>query len=110
MSDKSPMADVYAGDTDLRNVAQANGIHRSCFTVLAESEPGTFARIVNVLNIANTAPHRVTLERGCDERNLQISIEIMVALSTAQSIQRKLAQLTDVMAVEMGLGRSTEIE
>lgn len=109
MSDKSPMADVYAGDTDLRNVAQANGIHRFCFTVLAESEPGTFARIVNVLNIANTAPHRVTLERGCDE-SLQISIETMVALSTAQSIQRKLTQLTDVMAVEMGLGRSTEIE
>jgi acetolactate synthase regulatory subunit len=103
MNEKSAIADVYAGDTGLRNVADANGASRFCFTVEAESEPGTFARIVNVLTIANIAPHRVTMYRGCDASKLQISIELAVALSTAQSIQRKLTQLTDVTAVEMEL-------
>src|SRR6202040_3686311 len=100
-SESSPTADVYAGDTSrLSSADSANrGIHR--FTIEADAEPGTFARIANVLNVANIAPNRVVLERKDDDRTLSVTIELQVALSTAESIQRKLAQLTDVIHVAL---------
>src|ERR1700722_18017867 len=100
-SESSPTADVYAGDTSrLSSADTANpGIHR--FTIEADAEPGTFARIANVLNIANIAPNRVVLELKEDGQTLKVDIELGVASSTAQSILRKLAQLTDVTHVDM---------
>lgn len=92
--------DVYAGDmsSPSSDDTMNRGIH--CFTIEADAEPGTFARIANVLNIANVAPSRVILELKEDGRTLNIHIELGVGSSTAQSIQRKLTQLTDVIHVE----------
>jgi hypothetical protein len=106
--DKPPTADVYAGDTSSPNPADTanRGIH--FFNIEADAEPGTFARIVNVLNIANIAPNRVILELKESDRTLSVYIELGVGLSTAQSIQRKLAQLTDVMQVDMQSPPSNE--
>src|SRR5579859_2997623 len=101
-TDKSPTADVYAGDLSSSATVDATDGAIHCFTIEADAEPGTFARIANVLNIANIAPGRVSLE----ERNvgtLSIYIEIRVGFSMAQSIQRKLAQLTDVLHVHAGI-------
>jgi hypothetical protein len=61
-SDKSLHADVYAGDTASPRVVDAPGGAIHVFDIEADSEPGTFARIANVLNIANVAPNRVSLE------------------------------------------------
>ena len=60
-SDKSPTADVYAGDTSSLGAPALGGtVH--VFTIEADAESGTFARIANVSDIANSAPRRVSLE------------------------------------------------
>jgi hypothetical protein len=101
-SDKSPTADVYAADLSSPATGDATEGAIHCFTIEADAEPGTFARIANVLNIANTAPRRVSLEPK-NAGTLSICIEIRVGFSMAQSIQRKLAQLTDVLHVHAGI-------
>lgn len=106
-SEKSPIADVYAGDTSSPNISEATDDAVSIFNVVADSEPGTFARIANVLNIANVAPNRVILELKRNDRTLCIYIEMGVGPIIANSIQRKLAQLTDVIHVDMGMRPST---
>jgi hypothetical protein len=102
-SDKSPTADVYAGDT----LAPGSALPSSCvlhfFDIEADAEPGTFARVANVLNIANTAPHRATLLSKPNDGTLSIYIEIEVGPSMAQSIQRKLLQMTDVVRAGLGI-------
>jgi hypothetical protein len=72
-------------------------------TYFFDPEPGTFARIANVLNIANVAPNRVSLELKRNDGTLGIYIELRVGLRTAQAIQRKLAQLTDVIHADMSI-------
>src|SRR5258708_6699211 len=96
-SEKSPTADVYAWETSSPNTGDASGGAFVIFTIEADAQPGTFARIANVLNIANTAPSRVLLELKENDGTLSMHVELEVDLSTAQSIQRKLAQLTDVV-------------
>jgi hypothetical protein len=102
-SEKSPAADVYAGDTASPTVVDASDRAIHFFNIEADSEPGTFARIANVLNIANEAPNRVTLEFQRSVGTIIIYVELRVCLSTAQSIQRKLTQLTDVIHVDMSI-------
>ena len=101
VTEDPPTADVYAGDTSSpRTTDTANGgIH--VFNIRADAEPGTFARIANVLTIANIAPKRVVLELNANDRTLGVYIELEVGFNTAQSIQRKLAQLTDVIHVDL---------
>jgi hypothetical protein len=101
-SEKSPTADVYAGDTSSLDAVEASNGSIHFFEIEADSEPGTFARIANVLNIANIAPKRVMLEVKEADGSLSIYIELRAALNVAQSIQRKLTQLTDVMQVNIG--------
>lgn len=96
-----PTADVYAGDMSSPNAVDPRNRGDHVFNIEADAEPGTFARIANVLNIANVAPNRVILERNEDGRILSVYIELEAELNTAQSIQRKLSQLTDVIHVEM---------
>jgi hypothetical protein len=102
-SEESPAADVYAGDKDSPIVDDASDAAIHCFNIGADAEPGTFARITNVLNIANRAPNRVTLELNRNDGTLSIYIELRIGLSTAQSIQRKLAQLTDVIHTDVSI-------
>lgn len=101
-SEKSPTADVYAGDTSSPHAADESDVGIYFFAIEADSEPGTFARIANVLNIANIAPNRVILSPKENAVSLRIYIELRVALNTARSIQRKLTQLTDVIQVDIG--------
>jgi len=107
-SESAPTADVYAGDTSRLNSADTANRRVHCFTIEADAEPGTFARIANVLNIANIAPNRVILELQEDARTLSVYIELNVGLSTAESIQRKLAQLTDVIHVDLQMPPASE--
>jgi hypothetical protein len=99
-SDKTPTPDVYAGDT--ASTIDSAGESIRFFDIEADSDAGTFARIANVLNIANTAPNRVVLDLKRNDGTLCVYIEIGVGLDTAHSIQRKLAQLTEVRRVDMG--------
>jgi|ERR1700722_91127 len=96
-----PTADVYAGDTSSPRTADTVNGGIRVFNIRADAEPGTFARIANVLTIANIAPKRVVLELNENDQTLSVHIELGVGLNTAQSIQRKLAQLTDVIHVDM---------
>jgi hypothetical protein len=100
--DPSPTADVYAADLNSPNSDTTDGAIRF-FYIAADAEAGTFARIANVLNIANRAPGRVTLERMMNDGTLRVYVELEgISLEVAHSIQRKLAQLTDVRRVDMG--------
>jgi (p)ppGpp synthase/HD superfamily hydrolase len=99
LSDKAPTADVYADDiSSPATTATDNSVH--VFTIEADAEPGTFARIANVLNIANTTPRRVNLELKENRVTLSIQVDLAVSAVTARSIQRKLSQLTDVIEVD----------
>jgi len=101
-SENSPHADVYAGDLSATNPVSAADEPIRFFSIAADSEAGTFARIANVLNLANTAPSSVILEVR-EAGRLSIYVEIGgIGLGIAQSIARKLTQLTDVIRVEMG--------
>src|ERR1700734_3813463 len=99
--DESPAADVYAGD--LQFLSPADGAERviHVFTIEADSEPGAFVRIANVLNIANVAPSLAIVESTKQVGILSIYIEIAAGLDTANSIRRKLLQLTEVNQVEL---------
>jgi hypothetical protein len=100
-NDRPALADVYAGDVASATAADASNGTLCAFTLEADAEAGTFARIAGVLNIANVAPNRVTLDLNKDHGTLTVYIELRVGQSTAQSIQRKLAQLTDVIRVDL---------
>jgi hypothetical protein len=102
-SEKSPAADVYAGDTASPNAVDPSERAVHIFNIEADPEPGTFARIANVLNIANVAPNRVSLELKRNDGTLSIYIELRVGLGTAQAIQRKLTQLTNVIRADMSI-------
>jgi hypothetical protein len=102
-SDQSPRADVYAGDLSSPKAGDTVSEPLCFFDISADAEPGTFARIANVLNIANTAPNSVILEVRQVGR-LSIYIEIDgISLLIAESIARKLSQLTDVLRVNTGV-------
>jgi aspartokinase len=104
IADKSPTADVYAGDTASLIIsadAPAAAIH--FFKIEADAEPGTFARIANVMNIANVAPICVILKQQEMSTTLNIYIELRVVRDTAGSIHRKLAQLVDVTRADIGV-------
>jgi hypothetical protein len=102
-SEKSPAADVYAGDTASPGAVDPSERTIYLFNIEADSEPGTFARIANVLNIANVAPNRVSLELNRNDGTLIIYVELRGCLSAAQAIQRKLIQLTEVIHVDMSI-------
>ena len=96
---ESPTADVYAADLASPNTAAPDG-SICVIDILADAEPGAFARIANVLNIAHRAPHQVQLEHT-DDGLLRIHIELKIGVAAAQLIQRKLQQLTDVSSVDL---------
>jgi hypothetical protein len=100
-NDRPPLADVYAGDVASATAGDAPSGTLCVFDLEADAEAGTFARIAGVLNIANVAPNRVTLDLNKAHGTLTVHIELRVDRSTAQSIQRKLAQLTDMIQVDL---------
>jgi hypothetical protein len=102
-SDKSPTADVYAADTSSPTTVDARESAICFFDVEADFEPCAFARIANVLTIANVSPSCVILRHKTNDGTLSVYIELAVGLNTAHSIQRKLSQLTDVIHVNIGI-------
>jgi hypothetical protein len=100
-SSATTTADVYAGDIASHTPLVRWAVDRYLFQIEAEAEPGTFARIANLLNIANIAPDRVTLRLNESRHTLRVNIELTASFATAQSIQRKLKQLTDVIHADM---------
>ena len=95
------VADVYAADT--AQARAGGGADATCYMycVQADPDPDVLSRVAAVCNLANVAPRRVTLERGVDQR-ICIEIELDgISSSTADSIRRKLLQLTCVTAVDL---------
>jgi len=95
------IADVYAADTaqDRPN----GGVDKTCYvySLEADPDPDVLSRVAAVCNLANVAPRRVSLERCADQR-VTIGVELDgISASTADSIRRKLLQLTCVTSVEL---------
>jgi hypothetical protein len=100
-SDKVALADVYAGDTGKdRSVPDADtGTFR--FLIETDADADAFGRVANLFTIANVAPQCVRIERLGFER-LSFCVDISgISGTTADSIRRKLAQLTPVTSVEL---------
>jgi hypothetical protein len=98
-SDSPMIADVYAGDIASAIDAPRRTVH--LFKIEAEAGPGTFARIANVLGIANVAPSRVNLTLDNATRTLHMDVELGIGPAIADSLRRKLSQLTDVIQVDV---------
>jgi hypothetical protein len=99
-------ADVYAGDITTIRLAVDTRSTIYCFRVKADAEPDVLARVASIFNIANAAPHRATLLRDSpDVVNMSIAIELSGA-AMADSIRRKLEQLTCVICVELMVDES----
>jgi hypothetical protein len=93
------IADVYSGD-----VAKSDS-HCSLgdffFFIEADASPDTFSRIAGVFNFANKAIEAAKIGRGGAD-TLTFQIEIMgIAPTLAESLHRKLSQLTAVRVVEI---------
>lgn len=93
------IADVYSGD-----VAKSDS-HFSLgdffFFIEADADPDTFSRIAGIFNFANKAIEAAKIQRGGAD-TLTFQIEIMdIAPTLAESLHRKLSQLTAVRVVEI---------
>jgi len=96
------VADVYAADT--ASVQSDAGADGRCYiyAIEADADPDVLSRIACVCNLANIAPRRVSLVRPAGEC-VKIDIELDgISESTADSIRRKLLQLTCVTSVSFG--------
>jgi len=95
------VADVYAADTAQDRAD--GGADATCYVyrLQADPDPDVLARVAGVCNLANVAPRRVALARAADQQ-LSIEIELEgISGATADSIRRKLLQLTCVTDVDL---------
>jgi hypothetical protein len=95
------LADVYAGDVASTSAADARDTAIYVFQIEADAEPGTFARIANVFNFANAPPNHVHLELDKSGKTPIIDVEMTIGTPIANSLRRKLLQLTDVIQVDL---------
>lgn len=94
-----PTADVYAGDTTaLDPPPGSRPIRHFLFVIEAECEPHVLTRVAGIFNIANVAPESANLTRRSSSE-LTISVVMEIGHATAESIRRKLEQLTCVLSV-----------
>jgi hypothetical protein len=100
-SDNLTIADVYAGDIAPTGAVGGPRSAVHLFKIEAEAGPGTFARVANVLGIANVAPSRVILNLDNTTRTLHIEVELGIGPAMADSLRRKLSQLTDMIKVDV---------
>lgn len=95
------IADVYAGDVASTGASRASAAQVFAYRVEADAEPDVLARIAGICNLANVAPRRVTLDR-LDRVSVLVEIELDgISAATADSIRRKLLQLTCVNGVSL---------
>jgi len=92
------VADVYAGDTAKTQHAAAGTVF--AYEIHADVEPDVLTRIAGICNLANVAPRRMNLVRAADEIQVRIELDAITA-ATAESIRRKLLQLTCVDSVAL---------
>lgn len=100
-SDKAAVADVYAADLGVPGSSSEHAGTVFVFVIEADAQPDVLARVASVFNLANRVPVSATLRQESIER-VHIDIDMtQIAPSVADSIRRKLLQLTCVTAVEM---------
>lgn len=94
----SAVADVYAGDTATAQHAAAGAVFT--YEIRTDVEPDVLVRIAAICNLANVAPRHMSLAR--EEDGIQVRIELdAITGATAESIRRKLLQLTCVNSVSL---------
>lgn len=94
------IADVYAGDTAGAAHQVAGTVF--CYDIRADVEPDVLARVSGICNLANVSPLRVSYERVAAEVHMAIELD-GISAATADSIRRKLLQLTCVNAVALAV-------
>jgi hypothetical protein len=94
--------DVYAGDDDLHaDVGHSKSQRAFAFRVLADANPDVLLRVASQLLLSNVAPYTLTLQRISHD-SVQIDAELRgVTEITAESIRRKLLQLSCAETVEV---------
>jgi hypothetical protein len=103
-----PTADVYAGDTTaLDPPPGGRPIRHFLFVIEAECEPHVLTRVAGIFNIANVAPESANLTRRSSSE-LTISVVMEIRQGTAESIRRKLEQLTCVLSVGLQETKSVD--
>ena len=79
-------------------------ITQCSFFVVADADSDALLRVASQLLLSNTAPHRLVLTRSCGEM-LQIEAQVLgISTAAANSIRRKLQQLSCVAKVDMQCG------
>ena len=98
----SAIADVYAGDLAQSRAAALDSAQVFAYRIEADAEPDVLARIAGICNLANVAPRRVSLDRF-ERASVLVEIDLDgISIATADSIRRKLLQLTCVTSVSLG--------
>ena len=97
----SAIADVYAGDLAQSRASALDSAQVFAYRIEADAEPDVLARIAGICNLANSPPRRVALERTAGGGVLmEIDLD-GISSHTADSIRRKLQQLTCVTSVSL---------
>jgi hypothetical protein len=100
-SDKAAVADVYAADLGVPGSSSEHAGTVFVFVIEADAQPDVLARVASVFNLANRPPQAATLRQDSLEQ-VHIAIDMaQITPTVADSIRRKLLQLTCVTAVEM---------
>lgn len=100
-SDKAAVADVYAADLGVPGSSNEDAGAVFVFVIEADAQPDVLSRVASAFNLANRPPLAATLRRESLEQ-VHIVIDMaQITPSVADSIRRKLLQLTCVTAVEM---------
>jgi len=98
------MSDVYAGDSNPRPGKPCPPITDVFqFVAVADAEPDALLRFASQLLLTNTVPIRVHMTRATPD-TLLIEAELRgISHSTAESIRRKLLQLSCIESVQVRL-------
>jgi hypothetical protein len=95
------MNDVYAGDDGFDGDLKSSPEGSFAFRILADANPDVLLRVASQLLLSNLAPYKLALIRVSSD-SVQIDAEIRgVTLNTAESIRRKLLQLSCAESVEL---------
>jgi hypothetical protein len=96
------MRDAYPGDDALPPAATvASEVRRFKYVVTADAEPDALLRVVSQLLLTNTLPQKVLMTRPTPE-TVVIEVELVgVSAYAAESVQRKLSQLSCAESVCM---------
>ena len=96
------MNDVYAGDDGLGGPPPAAQPQRAfTFRILADAEPDVLLRVASQLLLSNVAPYAVAMSH-VQPGSVHIDAELRgISASMAESIRRKLSQLSCTLTVEV---------